>query len=156
MQELDAAGRDRMTDRGRKVLVRARTEAAMLGQDRIGTEHLLLGLIADAGGVASSAVLTLGVGLPGARAVVARLMKPAAAATRTDQLQLSERARAALERSVAEAHGLRNMYVDTEHLLLALVRDPDSGAVRALNDLGLTSEAIRSAVLTVLGGPPQG
>jgi ATP-dependent Clp protease ATP-binding subunit ClpC len=147
---------DRLTDRSRKVMGLARVEAVMLLHDRIGTEHILLGLLAEPAGVASNVLKSLGVELPAARAVVARVAAPGASAIANSQLPFSARARAVLERSIGEAHGLGHKYVGTEHLLLALLCDPESVAVRALNDLGLTSGTIRSVVLKLLGKAPDG
>jgi len=55
---------ERFTDRARRVVVLAQEEARLLNHDRIGTEHILLGLIREGEGVAASALNALGISLP--------------------------------------------------------------------------------------------
>ncbi len=62
---------ERFTDRARRVVVLAQEEARMLHHDYIGTEHILLGLIQDGGGVAAKALESLGVSLEAVRQQVA-------------------------------------------------------------------------------------
>ena len=67
---------ERFTDRARRVVVEAQHEARALGHDYIGTEHLLLGLISEGGGVGAKALESLGVGAEALRAAVAAIVGP--------------------------------------------------------------------------------
>ncbi len=65
---------ERFTDRARRVIVLAQEEAIELGQDHIGTEHILLGLIREGEGVASQVLLRQGVELEHVRARVVQFL----------------------------------------------------------------------------------
>ena len=70
---------ERFTDRARRVVVEAQHEARALGHDYIGTEHLLLGLISEGGGVGAKALESLGLGAEALRAAVAEIVEHRAA-----------------------------------------------------------------------------
>src|SRR5215472_10270450 len=74
MLECDGGGQNmfqRFTDKARRTVVLAQEEARALCHDRIGTEHLLLGLLRESAGVAATALNSLGVSLAAVRARVA-------------------------------------------------------------------------------------
>ncbi len=142
------------TDRVRRVLQVAREAALGLQQDRLGPEHLLLALVEEGGGVASTV-------LAEQRIVVEDLRKLAEAAApmgrstepRTD-LPYTSRAKRVFEYTMSEAKALRHNYVGTEHLLLALLHPDSTPAVTVLNGLGVTLENARAIVARLR--PPQG
>lgn len=130
----------------RAAVVMAREEAAAVQSRLVGTEHLLVGLVRERRGAAAEALTTLGVTLDKlrhcAQAAADRAhgdpetedQNPPAWATPA-RLPFSRRGRQALEQALREAVRLGDEHLGVEHLLLALLRDPDSRAVRCLERL---------------------
>jgi hypothetical protein len=138
---------ERFTDRARGVLVRAQQEASALGHGHIGTEHFVLGLLAEPDSVAARALESLGVGLQSGRD---RLTADVGRGPgQSGHLPFTPEAKRTLELSLREALQLGHDYIGTEHILLALVRDSATRGARMLTELGSTPEAVRQRVLEV-------
>ncbi|MBQ3078377.1 MAG: ATP-dependent Clp protease ATP-binding subunit [Clostridia bacterium] len=140
----------RCNEHGKKALEAAQREAILLGRNYIGTEHLLLGILNDPG--KAGAVLS-GITLESARNEILKLVgrgddsgEPIAT------LSFTIRSKTVLEMSAREARDLGNDYVDTEHMLLALMRERAGVAAHALTRLGLDLNKAREELLRVLGG----
>jgi ATP-dependent Clp protease ATP-binding subunit ClpC len=139
------------SDRLRGVLSEAREEAARLQHEHVGTEHLLLALLADSsrdGGAPPSAagvVLdVLGVDRVKLREVLEQTILRGRTATPEEQLAYTSRARGVLELAMAEARISRAGTVDTQHLLLGLVREERGIAAQVLLDFGITVDKTRA------------
>jgi len=139
---------ERFTDRARRVMQLAEREAKRLNHEYIGTEHILLGLLAERHGVAGSALHNLGVDLEKARLQVAGQLPES---KKSGELPESPRAQQALADTHEECANLGHNYVGTEHLILALTRQSDGGAAEVLSNLGLKLDDIRQEVLNILG-----
>jgi ATP-dependent Clp protease ATP-binding subunit ClpC len=148
----------RFTPPAIRVVQYAKEEARRFRGNTVGTEHVLLGLIREQDGVAARVLEHLGVGLGRAQNEIRRQMeamdtRAPAQASRS----WSAGARRVLELALDEARelnpklGLPN-FVDTEHLLLGLVRETDSTAARVLRALGVDLEQVRREVIKQLGG----
>jgi ATP-dependent Clp protease ATP-binding subunit ClpA len=143
---------ERFTEQARQVVVLAQDEAATLGHNHIGTEHLLLGLIREGHGVAARVLADLGVDLDEARDRVVQLVR-AGERTASPQIPFTPGAKKVLEMSLREAMNLQQSYLGTEHLLLALARENEGVAARILLDLGADSQKVRDEVTRVLDTP---
>ncbi|NPA07149.1 MAG: ATP-dependent Clp protease ATP-binding subunit [Chloroflexi bacterium] len=132
---------DRFTQRARRVLSLAHQEAERMRHNYIGTEHLLLALIREEGGVAGQVLRALGVEPERAQEIVERLVGIGKGGHK--QLQLSRGMQKVLEYALDEARRMGHQYVGTEHLLLGLIRYPEGMAMRVLSRLGITPEQIR-------------
>ena len=136
---------ERFTDKARAVVVLAQEESRQLGHTSIGTEHILLGLLREADGTAARALTSLGVDLEAARDRVE------AGAGRgpgqSGHIPFTPEAKRTLELSLREAFQLGQNYIDTEHILLGLVRDAASPGARVLAELGATPDAVRQRVV---------
>jgi ATP-dependent Clp protease ATP-binding subunit ClpA len=166
---------ERFTHAARDAVVCAQEEAAALGHDHVGTEHLLLGVAARDGGVLASlgveraalraavaglwpegldadALATIGIDLEAVRRSVEQSFGPGALTgrRRRGRVPLCPRAKRALERSLREALAQRDRHIGPEHLLLGLASDPDSGAALALRRCGASPDALRAATLAAL------
>ena len=142
------SGMERFTQRARRVLSLAHQEAERLRHNYIGTEHLLLGLIREEGGVAGRVLRELGLENNRVQEIVERL-------TETGQflggkLDLSPGTQQVLEYAVEEARRMGHHYIGTEHLLLGLVRHGEGIAMDVLRKLGITPEQIRRQTRRVL------
>jgi ATP-dependent Clp protease ATP-binding subunit ClpA len=137
---------EQFTEAAHRVLASAAEEARAMGHPYIGTEHLLLGLVADTEGPAGRAFEELGVTLEGARAQVTAEVPPSGNQP-TGEIPLSPRARGTVEGAPRQAMGLKDEYVGTEHLLLALLIERDSRTASVLSSLGCPPDLLRTTVL---------
>ncbi len=142
---------NRFTDRARKVLALAQHEAGRLGHNYIGTEHLLLGLLAEGEGVAAKALGTLNINLDSVRAQVENTIGRGELQA-GGELAYTPRAKKVIELSVEEAQSLGHNYIGTEHLLLGLVREGEGVAAQVLTGMGVDIDHTRQRVIELLGG----
>ena len=142
---------ERFTDRARESVVKAQEEARLFNHNYLGTEHLLLGLIAIEDGLAFKVLESLGVKLADVRAKIEAMIGRGSSPP-TGHVPFTPRAKTALELSLREALQLGHNYVGTEHILLGLVREGHGVAWQVLVDLGHGADPIRTAVLDALEG----
>ncbi len=141
----------RFTERANRVIALAQEEARRLQHNAFGTEHILLGLIREGEGVAARALMSLSVDLSRVRSEVERLVGPGSASP-DEGLIPTPRSKRVLELAFDEARRLGHNYVGTEHLLLGLIREGEGVAARVLQNLGVSLDNARSAVMSLLGG----
>ncbi|MEA3439979.1 MAG: ATP-dependent Clp protease ATP-binding subunit [Chloroflexota bacterium] len=139
---------ERFTQRARRVLSLAHQEAERLRHNYIGTEHLLLGLIREEGGVAGRVLRELGLNADRVQEIIERITGPGRA--RSGKLDLSPGTQQVLEYAVEEARQMGHHYIGTEHILLGLVRYDEGIAMDVLRRLGVTPEQIRRQTRRVL------
>jgi ATP-dependent Clp protease ATP-binding subunit ClpC len=145
---------ERFTDRARRVVVLAQEESRLLGHDYIGTEHLLLGLLAERAGVAARALQSLDITLDAAREQVKEIIGPGAQEPR-GHIPFTPRAKKILELSLREALKLGSEVIGTEHLLLGLVDEGAGVGAQILDRLGAPAPAVREAVLSLAEAEPE-
>jgi ATP-dependent Clp protease ATP-binding subunit ClpC len=138
---------ERFTDRARRVVVLAQEEARMLNHDYVGTEHILLALIREGGGVAAQALESLGITEEAARQQVEEIVGPGQTGPQRRHLPMTPRAKKTLQLSMREAIALGHGYIGTEHILLGLIREDDGAAIRVLNGLGVDPNRVRQQVI---------
>jgi len=144
---------ERFTQRARRVLSLAQEEAERLQHHQIGTEHLLLGLMREEGGVAGRVLRDLGLDLRRVEELVTRL-STSENKTASTQLDLSPGTKKVLELAVDEARRMGHHYIGTEHLLLGLVRQQEGIALDVLRRLGVSPEEVRRQTRKVLQENP--
>ena len=147
---------DRFTDRARKVMNLAKSEAQRLNHEYIGTEHILLGLVQEGSGVAANVLRNMGIDLKRIRAEIEKLVKGSSTMVPMGNLPFTPRAKKVLELSLEEASQLGHNYIGTEHLLLGLIKESEGIAARVLTNLGVKLEHVREEVLEFLGAPQGG
>jgi ATP-dependent Clp protease ATP-binding subunit ClpC len=139
------------TQRVRESLAKGREEAARLHHAYVGTEHVLLGLVAARPNLATEILVAHGLTLDQVRERVegmATLGKPSGP-TGPD-LPYTSRAKKCLELAMSEARDLNHNWVDCGHLLLGLVREEHGLAAQVLNDFGVTIDSGRRHFLELL------
>jgi ATP-dependent Clp protease ATP-binding subunit ClpC len=144
---------ERFTQRARRVLSLAQEEAERLQHNYIGTEHLLLGLIREEGGVAGRVLRELGLEQRRVDELVERMTR---ATPRTVGVapELSPGTKRVLELAVDEARRMGHHYIGTEHLLLGLVRLTEGVAIDILKRLGVSPDEVRRQTRRVLQENP--
>ncbi len=141
------AGMEKFTQRARRVLALAHQEAERAHQGLIGTEHLLLALIEEDGGVAGRVLRELGLDPERVREMVARLSGEGRYAG--GGIELAPETQQALEIALGEAQKMGHHYVGTEHLLISLHQAGGNGA-EVLRKLGISDDQVRRQVRRVL------
>jgi ATP-dependent Clp protease ATP-binding subunit ClpC len=139
---------ERFTQRARRVLSLAHQEAERMRHNYIGTEHLLLGLIEEDGGVAGRVLRELGLEPQRVQEMIERLV--GFGQYRGGKLDLAPGTQQVLEQAVEEARRMGHHYIGTEHLLLGLVRHGEGVAMDVLRKLGITAEQIRRQTHRIL------
>jgi ATP-dependent Clp protease ATP-binding subunit ClpC len=133
-------------DEARAAVARAETVARELGLDRVGTEHLLLGLLAG-DSVASRALLAAGATRAAARHKVAETVA-SGAVTRTDgPIEPTSRAARAIGRAHRFSHHAKAEAVGADHLLLGVL-DVEGTAGQVLRGIGVDVGALRDSIPT--------
>jgi ATP-dependent Clp protease ATP-binding subunit ClpC len=144
---------ERFTDQARRVVVLAQEEARLLAHDHIGAEHLLLGLVHEGDGVAARALAAAGVTLAGVRTEIERAVGRGDAPT-PHHIPFTPGAKRTLEGSLREALTRGDNHIDTEHLLLGLLRADDPLVGQVLTGLGTEAAAVEAAVDRTTGPAP--
>ncbi|MCK4462398.1 MAG: ATP-dependent Clp protease ATP-binding subunit, partial [candidate division Zixibacteria bacterium] len=142
------------TERARKAIEFARDEAARLRHDYIGTEHLLLGLIRLGEGTAVEVIANLGLDLADLKASIEEVVQPAGGTMTMGQLPLTARAKKTLEVSGQEARALKSKDIDTEHILLALLKDEEGVAAQVLSTYEIDYKEAYEELKNVQDGKP--
>ena len=144
---------ERFTQRARRVLSLAQEEAERLNHSYIGSEHVLVGLLREEGGVAGRVLRELGLEEPRVQAMVERL---SGVGTRTPftKIELSPSTKRILELAVDEARRMGQHYISTEHLLLGMVRQNEGVAMDVLRKFGISAEQVRRQTRRMLKESP--
>ena len=143
---------NRFTGRAQNALNGALREAATLGHTFVGSEHLLLGLLAEGESIAAKLMAARGVDSEKIRTAVVEL-SGTGGKSRVSPADMTPRVRRIIQSSAAEASRNGQSYVGTEHLLLAILNEPDCVAVRLLSALSLPVEDLRQDVIRFLSSP---
>ncbi|NDJ77780.1 MAG: ATP-dependent Clp protease ATP-binding subunit [Chloroflexi bacterium] len=144
---------ERFTQRARRVLSLAQEEAERMQHSHIGTEHLLLGLMREEGGVAGRVLREMGLRQNQVEQLVERLAD-ANKRVNVTRMDLSPATKKVLELAVDEARRMGHHYIGTEHLLLGLVRHNEGIAVDVFSELKISLDEIRRQTRRVLQENP--
>jgi ATP-dependent Clp protease ATP-binding subunit ClpC len=147
---------DKFTARARKVILIAREEATRLHHDAVGTEHVLLGLIREGEGGAATVLRKFGLSLEMVRRQVEKLVPPGGGMRTVGDIPFTARAKSVIGHAVEESGLLNHNYVGTEHLLLGILREGESVAVKVLTHLNVDPDDLRLEVISSLGTSDKG
>ncbi|MCF0225182.1 MAG: ATP-dependent Clp protease ATP-binding subunit [Fibrobacter sp.] len=136
--------------KAKAVLQAARMAARNLGSDSISTEHLLLGLVREDTGIASEALISLQIDLVSLGEVLQRSLTSSGGIMTVGDarglLSFTARCKAALFNAAKIAKIEGDQYIGPEHLLLAILQQPDTPAVGTLSSFGVTYENFHAAL----------
>ncbi|MBR4015718.1 MAG: ATP-dependent Clp protease ATP-binding subunit [Anaerotignum sp.] len=139
----------KFTQKAQDVFTRAQEAAVKLGNKYVGTEHILLGLTLVQDSVAAKA-------LEGQNITYHQVMEKIASMNRGVNAfyipaDFTPRAKRVVEFSVQEAFRMGTGYVGTEHILIALIRESDTIAVKIMVSLGVNLQRLYEEILLMLG-----
>lgn len=140
------------TARAQRAIQLAAREADRFNHPYIGTEHLLLGLVALGEGVAVEVLEELGVALDDVRIAVERMVGFGGETKTKGELPYTPRTKKVLQLAVAEAHAMQQQLAGTEHLLLALLREGEGVAAQVLQSLNVRLDDLMDGIRRCLEG----
>jgi ATP-dependent Clp protease ATP-binding subunit ClpC len=140
----------------KEIISYSREEALRLGNDFIGTEHLLLGLIREGDGIALRVLQSMQVDLFELRkelelAIKDKNNKPLA---NINSLPLTKQAEKVIRITVLEAKSLKSTTVETEHLMLSILKNKENVATQILNHYDVDYERFKGELSILQGGSP--
>ncbi|NQT27436.1 ATP-dependent Clp protease ATP-binding subunit, partial [candidate division KSB1 bacterium] len=144
--------RNNFSQRVQVVIQLSREEALRLGHDYIGTEHLMLGLIREGGGVAVEILQNLDLDLDELKKSVEEAVRSTGGTITVGNIPFTKRAERVLRVAAAEAERFKSNVIGTEHVLLALLRDGEGVAAQVLSSYDLGYDLIREELENVLRG----
>ncbi len=139
----------RFTEKAEKAINFSQESAVSLGHSYVGTEHLLLGLIREGTGVAARVLQGQGVTEDKIVKEIEELIGRGDNSGKS-ALDFTPRTKRVLELGLMEARRLGHNYIGTEHLLLGIMREGESVAVRILIDLGVDPQKLLNDILKML------
>lgn len=139
------------TQRAELAIENARLAAGSFGHGFVGTEHLVLGITMEHEGLGARILDRRGISESSLRRVIGEL--DGTGAPGTPGQGLTTRARIAVERAAAEASAMQQGYIGTEHILLGVLRQSDSGGVRALTLAGADANDLYTDIMDAFGAP---
>ena len=139
----------KFTNSAQNVIEIAKEIAVELGHNYIGTEHILYGLAEEENGVASKVLENQGVTPDNVLEEIENLIG------RDDEkeitsLSFTPRTKRIIENAFVEARKLDSEYIGTEHILIGIMREADSIAVRIMLDLGVNPQKLYNEIVKVL------
>ncbi len=138
----------RFTERAQKSILLAQEEAKKLRHNYVGTEHILLGLLAEGEGIAATALNNMGVTLEAARNEVIKAIGKGNYTV--DIMGFTPRTKRIFELSFLAARNLGHNYVGTEHILLGLLEEGEGVAIVVLQKLGVDIEKLKQNIFDIL------
>ena len=140
---------DKFTDNAVTAIEAANSAAISLSQSYVGSEHLLIGLL-SVDGVARRVLEENGVTYDRFMELVNKLLTPGNVAVGSTEA-MTPRAKRIISLAATEAYRLNSGKIGTEHILIAMLKEGDSIAVRLLNTIGVNLQKVYIDILTALG-----
>ncbi|MBR4910645.1 MAG: ATP-dependent Clp protease ATP-binding subunit [Clostridia bacterium] len=141
------------TEKANEALNQAINSAQVLGHTYVGSEHLLLGLLRVGSGVAASVLNSFGVNAENIEDKMRNTIG-VGTPTRLSPDYFTPRAKRVIETAIAGCNNLGKKYVGTEHILIAILGEGESYAIRFLSELGVDIAALTASALGEAGINP--
>lgn len=141
----------KFSPRVKDVINFSREEALRLGNDYIGVEHLLLGLIREGEGLAIKLLEEFNIDLDQIRSQLeGYLSRSTRVAANSSNIPLVKQAEKVLKVTYLEAKLFKSTVIGTEHLLLSILKDENNVACRTLNKYGVIYDSIRDELEAII------
>ncbi|MCL2217610.1 MAG: ATP-dependent Clp protease ATP-binding subunit [Defluviitaleaceae bacterium] len=145
------------TEKARQAIANSQTVARQMGHSHVGTEHLLLGLAQVIDGIAAKALETQGVTAEDIEKQLQSMGVGTPTMGGVEPQGFTPRTKGIFERSKQEAMRMKTNYIGTEHLLVAMLKEPESMAASILNGMGISVQKLYDDIMVMLGeNNPQG
>jgi AraC-like DNA-binding protein len=147
---------ERFTSEARRVVTLSQGEAKELGHNYIGTEHLLLGVLGVEDSVGARALADLGITLEETREDVKRIIgegeeEERPRRRRGPRMPFTPRSKKVLELSLRTARKMKDDFIGSEHIALALVDDAEGVAAEILRERGVEEKELRRCIEALRG-----
>ena len=143
------------TESAKKAINMAKRLSKNMHYNYVGTEHILAGLLKEGTGVAAEVLRGADVELSKLLHMIEELISTGEDTLVEEKDGYTPKAQHILEKSKEEAYHLGYEEIGTEHILLAIIKEGDSAAVRLLNTLGVNIQKLLTEVLGAIGEDPQ-
>jgi ATP-dependent Clp protease ATP-binding subunit ClpC len=143
---------ERFTEKAIKVILLGQEEAKRLGHNFVGTEQLLLGLMAEGRGLGPTILKKVGLGLRSVRREVEDIIGRGTGFS-TSEIPFTPRAKRVLTLTLEESRRLNHNYIGTEHIVLGMIRDAEQGggvAAKVLKNLKVDLPKVEKKIMTAL------
>lgn len=147
---------DRFTERAQEAAQRAAEIIQRYGHNQIDTEHILMALIEQPGGVIPQILENLNVSGP---SLIERLDAALRATPKANifgggagQIFITPRVKRIIDLANEEANRLKDEYISTEHIFLAILTERNTPASRILESAGITRDRVFESILQIRGG----
>lgn len=139
----------KFSNKVKEVLSLSREEALRLGQDYIGAEHLLLGILREGQGTAVGLLNRLGVPLEELRKNLEENIQSNSIQREapTDSIPLTKQSEKVIKITYLEAKIFHSQIIGTEHLLLSLLRDKENIATQILQEFNIDYPTVRKMIV---------
>ena len=145
----------RFTERAQKVLVYSQEAAQEFSHGYVGTEHILMGILTEEG-AARNILNKMNIKLDDVKELIDEYEGYGDKKTEADQIPLTPRTKRLLELSLMESRTLNHNYIAPEHMLLAMISEPEGVAVTILSSLGADFQRIKKELIDNLNGDQSG
>lgn len=139
----------KFTARAEKALELANELAIELGHNYIGTEHLLYGLVKEGNGIANKVLESQNIN---EEAIIQKVEELIGTGERLESktIGFTPRTKRVIENAFREARRLGSDYIGTEHLLIGIMREADSIAVRIMLDLNVNPQKLYNEIVKII------
>jgi len=141
----------RFTKKAQNALNKALYYAREMGHTYVGTEHILLGLLSETDSIAYKALTASGVMLEKSRAIIENAAGKGEPSS-VNAGDMTPRTKTVIEGSAHRSVGLGHSYIGTEHLLLAILDEPECFAMQIIRAQGGSVADIERGIMNCLGG----
>ena len=141
---------EQFTQKAKEALQHAYDVSEELGHGYVGSEHLLCGIIRERSCVAAQVLSSFNINESTVMPLIERLISGQEVMV-SENTGYTPSARHILEQSCREAAFFRSALIGTEHILIAMLKQPDCVAVRILNTLGASAQAIYQETIASMG-----
>ncbi|MCL2154498.1 MAG: ATP-dependent Clp protease ATP-binding subunit [Leptospirales bacterium] len=140
------------TKKSKKIIeLSAQNEGRRLNSDILGPEHIMISLLKDDDSVASRILKNLNVNFEKLIILLERSLKPSANQFPEWKIPVNHGFKRVVEISREEAKILKNSYIGTEHILLAIFKESSCSCLQELKGSGITYDVVKDEIIRVLG-----
>jgi ATP-dependent Clp protease ATP-binding subunit ClpC len=140
------------TEKAKKAIQCAHDIACELGQQYVGSEHLLAGLAREGTGVAAKLLNDDSIGEEKIIDAIKKMTRTGAPLDLSSELALTPRSKRVLEMSTLEAMRLGHSYIGTEHILMAIIRDGEGVGAGILSSYGINPSSLYESTVEAVAG----